>query len=337
MTSNNIKKQKCFPKDDSYSRFSLDLNIGELRTLEKLDENRNFYSLVILYSVTFFLVFLSIKLTELNYLFFIPFSFLIAGRQGAFLQLVHESSHWLISENHKINDFFGQYLTSYVIGVNFKGYRAGHNNHHANTATPDDTPSDVDKFKEVNVKKFRLYKLFLKDLLGISAFNVFLSYVGIKQKNKTGNKHFSALFTLLKLSAIQLIILSLFQFNLLNYFLFWIFPLISPHMFLMRIRGLAEHGQANQLGCNVETNDAGVFYTRSFLTKNSNYGYSFLNYLEKILIGSYNVYHHHEHHLFAKVPWYNLPTLSEKINRSIEKKNYSRVFRKGYFSAAFLN
>lgn len=337
MTSDNMKRQDCFPKGDSYNRFSLNLNFDELRALEKLDNNRNFYSLAILYSVTFILVFLSIKLTELNYLFFIPLSFLIAGRQGAFLQLIHECSHGLFHEDQKINDFFGQYLLGCVIGVNFKGYRSGHNNHHANTATSEDTPSDSDKFKEVNVKKIELYKLFLKDLLGISALNVFFSYVGVNKKNKNGDKRFSGLFTLLKLSVVQLIVLSLFKFNLLNYFLFWIFPLVSPHMFLMRVRGMAEHGQANQLGCGVESTDAGVFYTRSFLTQNSNYQYSFLNYLEKTLIGSYNVHYHHEHHLFPKVPWYNLKKLSEKINQNIEKKNYSRVYRKGYFSAAFIN
>ena len=106
-------------------------------------------------------------------MFYIPCAFLIAGRQGAFVQLVHEASHFLVSKNHKLNDFFGSYLCAYPIGVNLSGFRSGHNNHHVNTATPEDSPTDLDKYKIVNTKKFDLYKLFLKDLVGISALEVF--------------------------------------------------------------------------------------------------------------------------------------------------------------------
>ena len=97
------------------------------------------------------------------------------------MQLVHEASHFLVSKNHKLNDFFGSYLCAYPIGVNLSGFRSGHNNHHVNTATPEDSPTDLDKYKIVNTKKFDLYKLFLKDLVGISALEVFFSY----GKNKT--------------------------------------------------------------------------------------------------------------------------------------------------------
>ena len=176
--SNNIK---CFHKDEIYNRFKLGLNLSELKALEILDEKKTFVALVILYLTIALLIFVSIKLTHYNFLFYVPCIFLIAGRQGAFVQLVHEASHFLVSKNNKLNDFFGNYLCAFPIGVNFAGFRSGHNNHHVNTATPNDSPTDLDKYRVVDTKKFDLYKLFIKDLVGISALEVFLSY----GKNKT--------------------------------------------------------------------------------------------------------------------------------------------------------
>ena len=155
------------------------------------------------------------------------------------------------------------------------------NNHHVNTATVNDSKTDLDKYKEVNTKGFGIYKLFLKDFLGISALEVFLSYGKNNQKKQNNKSLSTTLITLMKLSLVQLIILSFFSFNIINYFLFWIVPLVSPHMVLMRIRGLAEHGQSNQLACKVETNSAGTFYTRSFMTPISCYKNKLLIFLEK--------------------------------------------------------
>ena len=335
----NEKNTKCFDRENTYNRFKLNLDLAELKKLEILDENKTIIGLITLYVTTAILIFVSVKLTYYNYLFYIPCIFLIAGRQGAFVQLVHEASHFLVSKNHRFNDFFGNYLCAYPIGVNFSGFRSGHNNHHVNTATPDDSPTDLDKYKIVDTKKLSLYKLFFKDLFGISALEVFFSYgknktetVDIKKKSK---KEF--FLTLAKLSLVQLFILSLFGFNILNYFLFWLFPLMSPHMFLMRIRGLAEHGQSNQLSVKAETNSAGTFYTRSFMTNVSTYKSNTLVFLEKILIGSFYVHYHHEHHIFPKVPWYNLKKLSELISKNVTAHNSSKTYRKGYFSAAFIN
>ena len=334
----NTKKHDCFPKDKSYSKFELNLDLVKLKYLEEIDEKKTIIALVILYTITALLIFCSIKLTYYNYLFYVPCIFLIAGRIGAFVQLAHEASHLLVSKNQKFNDFFGNYLCSYPIGVNFAGYRSGHNNHHKNTATQDDSPTDLDKYREVDTKKISFYKLFLKDLIGISALEVFFSYGKNKKSNdNTKKSRVDFILTLIKLSLVQLFVLFLFGFNITSYFLFWLLPIIGPHMFLQRIRGLAEHGQSNQLGCKAETNSAGTYYTRSFLTKMNTYKSYILVALEKMLIGSFYVHYHHEHHIFPKVPWYNLPKLSELISKNVKENNSSDVYRKGYFSAAFIN
>ena len=73
--SNNIK---CFHKDEIYNRFKLGLNLSELKALEILDEKKTFVALVILYLTTALLIFVSIKLTHYNFLFYVPCIFLIA-------------------------------------------------------------------------------------------------------------------------------------------------------------------------------------------------------------------------------------------------------------------
>ncbi len=328
-------KSGCFDNNKKYSKFELGLDFDKIQGLTVLNEKKTYFAYIFLVVIFFIIIFVSINLTKINYLFYLPCIFIIAGRQGAMVQLVHEASHHLVSKNHKLNDFFGSYLCSYPIGVNFVGFRQGHNNHHVNTATENDSPTDLDKYKDVNVKGFGLYKLFLKDLVGISALEVFLSYGKNNQKKTEKRSRKLIIYTFIKLSFVQLIILSFFSFNIINYFLFWIIPLVSPHMFLMRIRGLAEHGQSNQLGCKVENNSAGTFYTRSFLTPISRYRNLFVIFLEKILIGSFNVHYHHEHHIFPNIPWYNLPELNRLVSDNVIKVNTSKVYRNGYFSAAF--
>lgn len=115
--------------------------------------------------------------------------------------------------------------------------------------------------------------------------------------------------------------------------LFWIIPAISPHMFLMRIRGIAEHGLPNQLGIDISDNRQGNLYTRSFLSARK-VNNSLLSWLEKILIGSLDVHYHHEHHLLPNVPHYNLKKVHEKIYQKAIILN-PNIFVSGYFKAAF--
>ena len=182
-----------------YSRAKLDVPIQRMRDLESLNNYKPFIDLLLLYFSTFLLVFFGIKLvSEITWFFYPLLVFFIAGRQGAFLQLVHEASHNLINTNAKINNFFGSWLTSLVIGVNFNGFTSGHRSHHSSVSTANEPKSDSEKYLIVDFRDPKIYFLFFKDFLGITALKIFLDYGGNKLKEK--KFFFSDFFSLRKLS-----------------------------------------------------------------------------------------------------------------------------------------
>ena len=309
----------------------------KIKELQELDKAKPFIDLIGIYISTFVLIYFSVIFSyKYSFLIFIPAIFLIAGRQGALLQLIHEASHRLINSDIKINNFFGEYLTSLLIGVNFDGYKDGHLKHHTHTATPLEPEADSDKYLIVDFKNPKIYLLFLRDISGISALKIFFAYNPNKNNTtKSNTEVYSKFIFLIKLSIIQVLILALFQFNIVNYFLFWIYPAIGPHMFLMRIRGIAEHGLGKKLGYKIQKPSEGLYFTRSFLTGKNKYKLPLLSSLEKLLIGSLDVYYHHEHHLAPKVPYYNLGKVHEMVSDNVEKNIDAKIYEKGYFSAAF--
>lgn len=266
---------------------------------------------------------------------YIPLAFFIAGRQGALLQLMHEAIHGNLVPSKKMNDFLGKWLGAHPIGINYSYYKIAHAQHHAQT-NANDPKEDAEKYKISDFRNIRLYLLFLKDLSGLSALETFWNTRSPHQKiypPEKGARYFASL------SLVQIILFAtLFQSNLFNYVFLWIIPIISPHMFLMRIRGIAEHGLLKQLGIPVPhgRGDQGIFYTRSFLTPVCKYRFIPFIWIEKILIGSLSVHYHHEHHLFPKVPFYHLKKLHEKIAKTVFQNN-PEVYASGYFSAAMRN
>lgn len=243
----------------------------------------------------------------------------IAGRAGVFLQLVHEATHHSISKGG-FNDWFGQVCAA-GIGLDLYEYRWGHLRHHADTNGPDDPPSDSEKYRVCDLRDPRLLGLFLRDLCGWTALYVRSKYAD--QGKDT--------WSLLWIGVTQAIILLLiFHGNVLAYLLLWPLPLMTLHMVLMRVRGIAEHGLGIQRHVqNLNTDNNGGRYTRSFLTPAARYRFLPFVWLEKALIGSCNVHYHHEHHLFPTVPYYHLPEIHRLIWQH-EQHHNPEVFAKGY-------
>ena len=102
----------------NYNKAKLNIDFLKVRQLEELKTLRPFVDLSILYVVTFSLVFSSVYIfNNFSYWIYPIVIFFIAGRQGAFLQLIHEASHKLISKNVKINDWENQKNIYKKIGI----------------------------------------------------------------------------------------------------------------------------------------------------------------------------------------------------------------------------
>ncbi len=319
-----------------YHVSQLELDQVAVRECHRLQLRRSILAVVLTWVLIAILVFFASHFvpTQIFWWFYVPIAFLIAGRQGALLQLVHEGSHRLLAPSKAVNDRIGKWLCALPVGVNYEGYASGHVMHHAHTGTDLDPPADTEKYRNVDVGDWRLYALFLKDLVGITALSVFLSYITSgRPKNNESGSPFSGVVKLAQLILVQGVLLAvLFQFNVVNYVLLWLVPAACFHMLLMRIRGIAEHGLNKQLSLHLESPEEGNFYTRSFGTPKNRYRLFPLVWVERALIGSLNVYYHHEHHLFPKVPFYNLPKLHSLVADQVSDRNPD-VYAAGYFSA----
>ncbi len=329
---------------ESYGKNDFLISPNDAKLLHFVDDSKFYKTIVYAWASIFLVIFLAkLSIYETNYGFLVYpiFAFLIAGRMGVLLQLVHEAAHGLLVRNKKLNDLYSDLFCAMPLGITNSGYARGHAFHHAYTGTSQDPASDREKYREPNFSKSSVYWLLLKDLFGVTALGVFFSYqkngiIENKKSNNVSKPIYSNLGMLCKFAIVQITVLSFFHFNILNYFLFWIYPAIGPHMFLMRFRGIAEHGLAGQINADVKHVREGIFYTRSFGTSKKHYNSAIFTYIERLLIGSLNVYYHHEHHLYPSVPFYNLPKLHHLIKEKVQKLN-PQVYARGYFSAALRN
>lgn len=325
---------------NTYKKKSND-KLNDIKKLHVLNDSHFFKAILSVWLTIFLFIFTAKYLTyqtSYGYLFYPVYVFLIASRMGALLQLIHEAAHGLLVKNKKLNALYSDIFCALPIGITHTGYTRGHALHHAHTGTQNDPASDREKYKEPNFSKANVYWLLLKDLLCVTALNIFFSYQNNSlQVSKKGMGDKKIIITLFRFILVQLFLLIfLFNFSIFDYIIFWFYPAAGPHMFLMRFRGIAEHGLAGQLGIKVNNVREGNFYTRSFGTSVNNYQNFYLTFLERLFIGSYNVYYHHEHHLYPMVPFYNLPKLHELIKNDVKNANPD-VYEKGYFSAALRN
>jgi len=269
---------------------------------------------------------------------YVPLGFVMAGRQGALLQIVHEGSHYLISKSKRANDFWGNWIAALPVGLTLKGYQAGHMQHHAYTNTVDDLPTDLEKHSVTDLGDRHLYFCFLRDAFGITALRSFFGHntrFGRPARPASPPALWPRLERLIYMGVVQLVLLVVvFQLKVTNYLLLWVVPLLTFNMLLLRVRGIAEHGLPGQRRIVIETADQGNRYTRSMVApKGSLLGY-FVSTGETLLIGSLSCNFHHEHHLFPNVPFYNLNKIYAQIHEQASQR-YPDIYARGYF-AAFL-
>lgn len=96
-----------------------------------------------------------------------PFTLLIMGnRQRALLALLHESSHFLLFSNRRLNDIFSQCFLGAPLFKSITKYRKIHNQHHIELGDPEKDSDFMHNLDDIKSGPFQLYckHFFSKDV-----------------------------------------------------------------------------------------------------------------------------------------------------------------------------
>ncbi len=281
----------------------LQIQQGAIKPLTALSLPRFITALLFDYAVI--AVFIMLGLAVLNGpligLIFIPaICFFIAARQHALLILMHETSHGLATKNSLLNDALGELLCGAPLFASMFTYRRDHLAHHKWT----NVEADPDwKFKRENADERAFWSFPRADKsirywprLWARAIRFQFKLIAGNQKNavdKSGFNKNAALLARFRLGSYLFLAIALtIGGGWLGFLLFWIAPALIALPFIMRMRSIAEHFALPYRDPLSET--------RTVIFKSK---------IEEFLFAPHNIAYHLDHHLFAAVPFYNLPKL----------------------------
>lgn len=237
------------------------------------------------------------------------FAFVIIGSFQNFLGvLMHEGSHFFLSESKRTSEKLSNYLVCYPILSTVDAYRREHVLHHKLFGLKDDPYFPLYHYESL----FGLFKGLVSDVLGLTAISKFL-----KRNDKVQTKSFKHLFFI---ALYQFILFTLFfsvTSNLWSYLFFWIVPLALWTPLINRIRAIGEHTPVleEEIGHPISRdNIPGLIDFFIFAPV----GYSY----------------HGSHHVDGSIPYYELPKFSMLLLKKdgvVCHHGYIRQFFKAMF------
>lgn len=266
----------------------------------------------------YFLIILSFSFyyfLDSNFKYILVFiSFLFAQR---YLQtLVHDSSHYFISNRKKINDIISNLFISSLIGMNIQSYRKIHFKHHVHNGSKND-PEFVSK-KHIAKNNLEFLKYILKYILLLKSFGLVKKYFLNKESKKNNENLFFTIINLLdKLKFIFLIqviffILCLYS-NIILYFI-WIYLSLSFSPLISNLRFMVEHPDESDLTLSTKAK----------------------NFIDIILFAPLNFNYHYEHHTFPQLPPYNLKKFHNiLLDNGFFNNNKNIINNKSYSQSLF--
>lgn len=207
----------------------------------------------------------------------------IGSRQLGLMVLMHETAHWLLFRQGRLNTWVGTWLCAAPLSVDLKAYRRRHHLHHRHTQTPEDP--DLALSAPLPVSRARLALALLGDLAGWTALTRLAGW-------RPGRDGLAVTWRRLRAPLVANAILCVVLTALGGwplYLLAWVLPWATWFHLVTRIRDLAEHGL--------------VFDTADPLRNTRTIGAGFL---ARALVAPYGVNYHLEHHLLVFVPCWKL-------------------------------
>ncbi|MGE8414421.1 MAG: fatty acid desaturase family protein [Pseudomonas sp.] len=226
---------------------------------------------------------------------------LIARSQLALAVLMHESAHGLLLRGQKANDLLGQWLAAGPLFLSLRTYRAGHLKHHLQPMEHDDPVVAVFGLGDYPLPRGKLALRLVADLCGVGYFisaarfargdyRAIMPRVDKSPRQVLGElcsmlAGNGALFGLLAWSGHPWLYLGL-----------WLLPAITLLPLLGRVRAIMEHA-----GLPVDADQSRN--ARSIVRPN----------WQTFLCGPHAIHYHIEHHLYVRVPFYQLGGLHRQL------------------------
>ena len=232
----------------------------------------------------------------------------IGTRQHALFVIAHESAHYLLFQNRKINDFAGRGCAM-LQGLSMCTYRVIHRLHHNNLYGELDP--DTALHGGYPRGKAYLVKKLLKDLSGLTAWKTYAYFLGgapalntstnvaVRPLDDTSEKlRREAKSDRNLVIVFHVALLAVFAWSgyLVQYLVLWVLPLVTVVQAILRLRAIAEHGATTD-------------FSSPLTAARTNLGAAWLRWA----LFPHNVNYHVEHHLYASVPQYNLPALHAEM------------------------
>jgi fatty acid desaturase len=222
----------------------------------------------------------------------------IATRQHALHNLVHEASHYSISRDRALNDWISDIVFAAPHFISTEGYRRKHLLHHQHLGNPE---LDTEHRPWQQIRGLALLKHSILALSGYQALVAVWSYRDATASGGALPIRFAALVALTNGA------IAAYCFWLGTpwaYVYLWVLPLFTLTIYLDMLRVIAEHQTVDYAAGEEDPAATIPAFTRSIAS----------GALERFVFGPVNFCFHLEHHLAPGVPFARLPELNRLLS-----------------------
>ena len=247
-----------------------------------------------------------------TWLAYIAAIIIIAGRMHGLAALVHEFAHYRFVANKEVNDWVGNVLTAWPLFVTVESYRANHLQHHRHA----NTDKDPDYMVKLGTARFtfpqRMRNLivhFLAYVIGVNGYRDMRT--GLNRLNRKLDIPRINVYS--RLATYAVILIGAIALDVTDeLILYWVLPYATLFFTVMWIRSVAEHFAIDDIDNKLEG-------TRTVIP----------HFWERAFFGPHKVSYHLEHHIYAAVPFYNLPALHAELMKHPVYRQKAHITR-GY-------
>jgi fatty acid desaturase len=235
----------------------------------------------------------------------------IASRQHALLVLMHEGVHYRLLRNRRLNDWTTEVLLAWPHLVSARKYRKNHFAHHRHLNTAQDP--DLKRRAGDPVWIFpqavpTLARTLFRDAVGLNAMALIKLAASVATADEVPKWFLATRYAFYAVALGTIVYAGAVE----GFVLYWIVPMFTWLVLIMRIRSIAEHHA-------IESGEPTTAYPRTRTTD--------ATWLERIFLAPKNVNYHIEHHFFPSVPFYRLPELHAILMSKPEYREGAHVTR----------